>query len=44
MSFSNNIEEYLRVCSKGDMKSLERLFINMNAKEIESIRDTHKAR
>ena len=40
----SKFDEYFRVCSKGDMKSLESLFVNLNSQEIEAIRDTHKAR
>ncbi len=38
------LDEYFRVCSKSDMKSVECLFDGLNQQEIESIRDAHKAR
>lgn len=37
-------EDYLKVCGKGDINEVKELFSALNRQDIESIRDSHKAR
>jgi hypothetical protein len=37
-------EDYLKFCGKGDLKAVQELFSSLDRQDIESIRDSHKAR
>lgn len=37
-------EDYFRACSRGDLIHVRNLFDSLDREQIESIRDTHKAR
>ena len=41
---NNRHEEYLKLCYKGEFKSIKEKFKSLNREEIETIRDKHKAR
>ena len=41
---SLNNDDYLKLCSKGDIEQIRKLFKNLNRQQIESIRDNHQAR